>query len=93
MVGVVVEVVCLQDHILKVSCHYLYFLLSYSCFLIKLLTCQGDDEMRDERQVILVFALPLLQLGKSYGWARAAQFTEESITEQARLFIHQRPHY
>ena len=48
MVGVVVEAECLQDHILKVSCNYLDFLLSYSCSLIKLLTCQGD-EMRDER--------------------------------------------
>ena len=49
MVGVVVEAECLQDHILKVSCNYLDFLLSYSCSLIKLLTCQGD-EMRDERE-------------------------------------------
>ena len=30
-----------KDHILKVSCHYLNFLLSYSGSLNKLLTCQN----------------------------------------------------
>ena len=41
-----------NNHILKVSHHYLYFWLSCSGFLIKLLTCQ-----RRERTVILGVAL------------------------------------
>ena len=45
MVGVVVEVVCLQELTLKVSGQYLNFWLSYGDSLIKLLTCQG--EMRE----------------------------------------------
>ena len=40
MVGVVVEVVCLQDLTLKVSGRYLKFWLSYMGSLIKRLTCQ-----------------------------------------------------
>ena len=62
MVGMVVEVVCLQDLTLKVSGQYLNFWLSYGDSLIKLLTCQGDE--REMREVNLVIALPLLQLGK-----------------------------
>ena len=42
-----------KDHILKVLCLYLKFLLSCSGCLNKLLTCQ-----REERQVILMVALP-----------------------------------
>ena len=47
MVGVVVELVCLQDLPLKVSGRYLNFWLSYKGSLIKWLTCQRerDDEM------------------------------------------------
>ena len=37
-----------KDHILKVSCHYSYFLLSYSVSLIKLLTCQKRE--REKRR-------------------------------------------
>ena len=37
-----------KDHILKVSCHYLYFQLSYSDLLIKLLTV--GRETREERE-------------------------------------------
>ena len=37
-----------KDHILKVLCHYLYFQLSYSDLLIKLLTV-GREE-REERE-------------------------------------------
>ena len=40
MVGVVVEVECLQDLTLKVSDRYLNFWLSYKGSLIKWLTCQ-----------------------------------------------------
>ena len=37
-----------KDHILKVSGHYLYFQLSYSGSLIKLLTCgRVERETRD----------------------------------------------
>ena len=40
LVGVVVEVLCLQHLTLKVSGLYLNFWLSYKCSLIKWLTCQ-----------------------------------------------------
>ena len=45
IVGVVVEVLCLQDLTLKVLCQDLTFLLSYKGSLIKWLTCL----MRDKR--------------------------------------------
>ena len=45
MVGVVVEVVCLQDLILKVSGRYLNFWLSYKGALIKWLTCQSRERV------------------------------------------------
>ena len=51
MVGVVVEVVCLQDLPLKVSGQYLNFWLSYKGSLIKWLTCQSRVESRVERVV------------------------------------------
>ena len=44
MVGVLVEVECLQDLTLKVSDRYLNFWLSYKGSLIKWLTCQRDDD-------------------------------------------------
>ena len=47
-----------KDHILKVQCHYLYFWMSYSGSLIKLLTCQRREKRERERTVILVVALP-----------------------------------
>ena len=46
--GVLVEVVCLQDLTLKVSGKYLHFWLSYMGSLIKLLTC--GREKREERE-------------------------------------------
>ena len=52
-----------KDHILKVSCHYLYFWLSYSGSLIKLLTCQREKR-REKRTVILVVALPNATVGQ-----------------------------
>ena len=48
MVGVVVEVVCLQDPILKVSGRYLNYWLSCKGSLIKLLTV-GKRERREKR--------------------------------------------
>ena len=51
-----------KDHILKVSCHYLNFLLSYSGSLNKLLTCQREG--REKRTVILVVALPNAKVGQ-----------------------------
>ena len=69
--GVIVEVVCLQDLTLKVSGKYLHFWLSYMAFLIKLLTSERERKReerereerergkreRGKRQVILVVAL------------------------------------
>ena len=57
-----------KDHILKVLCCYLYCLLSYNGFLIKLLTSERREreerEERRERQVILVVALPNATVGQ-----------------------------
>ena len=50
MVGVVVEVVCLQDLTLKVSGKYFNFWLSYKGYLIKLLTCGREERERRERE-------------------------------------------
>ena len=50
MVGVVVEVLCLQDLTLKVSGKYLNFWLSYKGSLIKLLTCGREREERERRE-------------------------------------------
>ena len=43
--GVVVEVVCLQDLILNISGRHLNFLLSYKDALIKWLTCQSQERV------------------------------------------------
>ena len=53
-----------KDHILKVLCCYLYCLLSYNGFLIKLLTSERREEKREERQVILVVTLPNATIGQ-----------------------------
>ena len=54
-----------NNHILKVSHHYLYFWLSCSGFLIKLLTCQRRERREErERTVILVVALPNAMVGQ-----------------------------
>ena len=50
MVGVVVEVVCLQDPILKVSGRYLNYWLSCKGSLIKLLTVGREKREREERE-------------------------------------------
>ena len=47
IVGVVLDVVCLQDIIIKVSGQYLIFWLSYKGFLIKWLAYQREREMSD----------------------------------------------
>ena len=47
IVGVVVEVLCLQDLTLKVSGRYLNFWLSYKASLIKWLTCQRESRERE----------------------------------------------
>ena len=48
--GVIVEVVCLQDLTLKVSGKYLHFWLSYMAFLIKLLTSERERERREREE-------------------------------------------
>ena len=55
-----------QNHILKVWCHNLEFWLSYSGSLNKLLTFEREkrEERREERQVILVVALPNATVGQ-----------------------------
>ena len=55
-----------NDLILKVSGQYLYFQLSYSGLLIKLLTVGRESERVRERetQVILVVALPNAMVGQ-----------------------------
>ena len=50
MVGVVVEVVCLQELTLKVSGQYLNFWLSYKGSLIKWLTCQRVESVESRVQ-------------------------------------------
>ena len=47
MVGLAVEVLCVQDLTLKVSGPYLNFWLSYKASLIKWLTCQREMMMRE----------------------------------------------
>ena len=53
-----------QDHILKVLDEYLYFELSYSGLLNKMLTCGKREEREREDQVILVVALPNAMVGQ-----------------------------
>ena len=62
--GVVVEVVCLQDPILIVSGRYLNYWLSCKGSLIKLLTVGREERERRETQVILVVALPNAMVGQ-----------------------------
>ena len=69
LVGVVVEVVCPQDLILKVSGQYLNFWLSYKASLIKWLTCQSrvQRESRESTVVIIMVALPKAWVGQEAG--------------------------
>ena len=75
-----------KDHILKVLCCYLYCLLSYNGFLIKLLTSERRErEEREERERrereerergCRDFSGCLAECkgwAKGYGWARVAQ--------------------
>ena len=39
-----------KDHILKVSCHYLYFWLKYKGLYSKWVTCRREREEREERR-------------------------------------------
>ena len=69
-----------KDHILKVLCCYLYYLLSYDGFLIKLLTSERRE--REEKRETGDFSGCL---AKCYGWAkgccwaRAAQFQDYEL--------------
>ena len=77
MVGVVVEVLCLQDLTLKVSGKYLNFWLSYKGSLIKLLTCGREEREKRERETSDFSSCPCCRL--RLGWARAVQYLEKEL--------------
>ena len=76
-----------KDHILKVSCHYLYFWLTYSGFLIKLLSCGRERDETRERETSDFSSCLAKCYGwaKGYGWARAAQFVSNLFWCRGRI--------